>query len=122
MAASPTRLFLTQRAKEDIQKIADFSQQRWGTRVASRYLDDLESALDRLLAQPDLALAEPQLHPQLRFYRVNKHLLACDRQAKALIVLTVLHVSMDIPGRLAELLPQFLEELKHLRRQCESGI
>jgi len=47
----------------------------------------------------------PELHPSLGFYRINKHLFACDVQGASIVVLTVIHASMDIPSRLAELHP-----------------
>jgi hypothetical protein len=70
---------------------------------------------------PDLLKQDLDLHPALRFYRVNKHLLVCDVHSKSIVVLTVIHASMDIPIRLAELQPTLAAEVELLRRKLQRG-
>ena len=114
-----TPILISDRAIRDILAIEEYSIETWGKRVANRYLADLEAALERLAEHPAILREEPELHIALRFYRVNKHLLVCDIQDDAIFVLTVLHSSTDIPGRLSELEPtiQFEVELLHQKLQ-----
>lgn len=114
------QLLLTERALTDIEAIFAYSVEQWGKRTADRYLDDLEAGLQRIQEQPGLLKAEADLHPALQFYRVNQHLLACDVRPKAIIVLTVIHSSMDIPARLAELQPTLVAEVELLHRKLEA--
>jgi plasmid stabilization system protein ParE len=72
--------------------------------------------LQRIRRQPDLVRAETDLHPALRFYRVSKHLIVCDVQMPSIVVLTVIHASMDIPRRLAELQPTLATEVAMLHQ------
>ena len=44
-----------------------------------------------------------------------------ERDPKAVIVLTVIHASRDIPSRLAELQPSLLAEVELLRRKLPRG-
>ena len=111
-----TKLLLTHCALDDIQGIFDYSEERWGKRVAEKYLDAIESGLDRVKAQPELLRPEPDFHKSLAFYRINQHLLVCDVRPESIIVLTVVHASMDIPARLAELAPTLAAEVELLRR------
>ena len=111
------QLLLTQRALRDIHEIEAYSPAVWGKPTASRYLADIEVALVRLVGQPDLLRPEPDFHPALRFYRVNKHLLVCDVQPQTIVVLTVINASRDIPSRLAELAPTLTHEIEILHRQ-----
>lgn len=118
---SSSSLRLTGRALRDIQTIFDYSVERWGKQIAEKYLDDLEAGLQRLKEHPDLLKPEPDFHSALMFYRVNKHLLVCDVRAQAIVVLTVVHASMDIPSRLGELQPSLAAEIEILHRKLQAG-
>lgn len=110
-------LLLTQRALRDLREIQAYSHTEFGRKAADRYLDDLNEGLQRITGDPTLPIFVPDLHPALRFYRVRKHLLACDVQPKSIVVLAVIHASMDIPERLAELQPKLSQEVELLHRQ-----
>jgi plasmid stabilization system protein ParE len=84
-------------------------------------VDELEAGLERIKEQPDLLREVPELHPALKFYRVNKHLFACDVKSRSIIVLTVFHASMDILNRLAELEPALVTEVELLHRKLQQG-
>ncbi|NUQ65778.1 MAG: type II toxin-antitoxin system RelE/ParE family toxin [Pirellulales bacterium] len=90
--------------------------------TAAKYIGRIESALDRIAENPDLLREEPQFAESLRFYRVEKHVLACDVQEELVYVLTVLHTSMDIPTRLARLQPQLLLEARLLHEKLALGM
>ena len=75
----------------------------------------------RIQENPKLLLPEEGLHPKLSFYRVNKHLLICHRQPKAIFLLTVIHASRDIPSRLSELAPTFATEIELLHQRLNRG-
>lgn len=111
------KLLLTQRALQDIQEIFDYSVESWGKRAAEKYLDAIEAALDRVKTQPALLRPEPDLHAALTFYRFDQHLLVCDARSNSMVVLTVVHASMDIPARLAELQPTLAAEVELLHRR-----
>jgi toxin ParE1/3/4 len=113
------KLHLTQRALRDIEEIEAYSIAEWGRRTASKYIADIEAGLSRVQEQPDLLRPEEDFHPDLRFYRVNKHLLVCDVQPRAIIVLTVIHTSRDIPARLSEMEPTLAAEVELLRRKLQ---
>ena len=117
---SSPKLLLTQRALQDIRAIVDYSTEHWGKRIADKYLNEIEAGLERLKAHPDLLKPEPDLHPALSFYRVNKHLLVCDSQPESIVLLTVAHANMDIPARLAELQPTLATEVELLHRRLRA--
>lgn len=115
------QLLLTQRALKDLQDILEYSVQQWGQRVADDYIGGIEAAMGRIRENPEVLRAEPTLHPWLAFYRVQKHLLVCDMQDRSIIVLTVIHATMDIPSRLADLQPQLVAEVELLGRKLRGG-
>ncbi|MEZ6045241.1 MAG: type II toxin-antitoxin system RelE/ParE family toxin [Planctomycetaceae bacterium] len=114
------RIELTHRALDDLQKIYAHSRESWGKRVTEKYLEELEAGLLRIEQNPDVLTPESSLHPQLYFYRVKKHLFACDRRGKTIIVLIILHSSMDVPSRLSELQPMLAAEVELLHKQLQS--
>lgn len=111
------RVELTQRALSELREIERFSVREWGRKTADKYLDALASALDRLRANPELMRPAPEIIPGLCFYRVNKHVLVLDYRDDLIIVLTVIHTSMDLPARLLELAPQLAAEAQILREK-----
>jgi plasmid stabilization system protein ParE len=115
------KLLIAERALRDLAEIEAYSAAEWGKRTAARYIEDIEAALVRIEEKPDLLRPEEGFHTALSFYRVNKHLLICDRQPKAIFLLTVIHASRDIPSRLAELAPTLAAETELLHRQLKEG-
>ena len=111
------RLELTELAIGDIAEIADDSAKQWGRKASQKYLDELEAGLRRLREQPALLTCLPDLDSSLRYYRVRQHLLICDFRPGTIVVLTVIHASMDLPSRLCELQPRLADEVEMLHRQ-----
>ena len=112
---SKVRLALTRRAIEDLRQIERHSVKEWGRRVADEYLDDVTAALDRISQSPQLLQDDRVGIPGLSFYRIRRHVLVCDYRDNSVIVLTVIHTSMDLPARLLELESRLLTEAQILR-------
>lgn len=110
-----SRVELTQRALSDLREIEQFSIQEWGRKTARQYLDNFQAALDRLQENPRLLQLEPDFAPGLYFYRVKGHFLVCDVHDDLIVVLTVIHTSMDLPTRLSELEPRLAAESQLIR-------
>ncbi len=109
---------LTDRALRDIAGIESHSIERFGRRVAAKYVLKLEAGIGRVLDNPDLLRVETLFHESLKFYRVEQHMLACETAIEGkIIILTLLHASMDIPSRLVELEPNLSIETELLMRQ-----
>ncbi|MDP1799554.1 MAG: type II toxin-antitoxin system RelE/ParE family toxin [Planctomycetaceae bacterium] len=113
-------LALTRRALADLREIERYSVKEWGRKAADQYLDEIEAALNRLRENPTILQMEPEFSPGLWFYRVQKHVLACDLNKNQILVLTVLHTSMDLPARLQELEPRLMAEAAWLREKLRS--
>ena len=116
--SSAVSVHMTQRSLHDIKGIEAYSLEQFGRQVANQYLDKLEAGLSRLAENPELLREEPPFHASLRFYRIEKHVLVCETGVRGkLIILTLLHASMDIPTRLAELEPMLKMEVQMLAAQ-----
>ena len=118
-------MHLTNRALRDIANIERYSLEKFGERVASQYIDKLEAGIGRISDNAELLREESLFHESLKFYRIEQHLLVCETAiVDKIIILTLMHASMDIPSRLAELEPKLSMEaellLKRLYRSLKS--
>jgi len=111
-------VYLTDRALRDTKGIEVHSLERLGKRVATQYLGKLEAGISRISGNLNLLRQEAPFHASLEFYRVEQHLLVCETAMEGeIIILTVLHASMDIPSRLGELEPILRLEAEMLLKQ-----
>lgn len=109
---------LTDRALHDIAGIENYSIEKLGPAIAAQYLNKLAAGIGRISENPELIREQPPFHESLKFYRIEQHLLACETAiAGKIIVLTLLHASMDVPSRLVELEPNLLLEAEMLMKQ-----
>lgn len=115
--AAKVSVALTELAISDLRAIERYSNREWGRKTADKYLDEIAAALDHFIENPDILSREPDFVPGLYFYRVRKHVLVCDYLDRTIIVLTILHISMDLPARLAELEPRLIVEAEYLRNK-----
>lgn len=115
--ADSVSLRLTSRALDDLQEIERYSIENWGKQAAARYISDIEAGLHRLQQMPGLLRKAPGFHAALRFYHINKHVLVCDVHSNTILVLTVIHGSMDIVSCLSELEPTLEAEVELLHRK-----
>ena len=114
------RLQLTERALADLVKIESYSIEQWGKRVAKKYLADIEGRLRLIHENPGLLGSLEGLPEPLQCYPAGKHVLVFDVGPTSLVLLTVIHGSMDILSRLSELVPTLATEVELLHNQLHS--
>ncbi len=117
-AGKKRTVHLTERALRDIVRIESYSLERFGKEVAAKYIGKLEAGIGRVSDNAELLCEESLFHESLKFYRIEQHLLVCETGIEdKIIILTLLHASMDIPSRLAELEPKLSIEAEMLLMQ-----
>ena len=110
-----TKILLTSRALDDIQKIYDYSLAEWGKKTASKYIKAFEDAFSLLQENKGLLKLNRRMSSRFIVYPVQKHYLICD-VIDDTIVLTVRHTSMNLLERLKKLEPNLDKEAKALYR------
>ena len=119
--AAKSKVYLTARAVSDLREVEEYSISVWGSKVADRYLDEIDQAVGRLAVTPGLLRLEPEFSTGLYFYRVRKHFLVCDQRESIILVLSIVHTSMDLPTRIAELEPRLVVEASLMHQQLRKG-
>lgn len=111
-------VYFTEQFMLDLAEIKEYSIRNWGRNVAIRYVREIMEAIDRIKSSPRILRLEPDLAPNLYFYRVKKHILVCDlRDVDYVTILSVIHTSMDLPARLAEIEPRIAAEVRLLDKK-----
>lgn len=84
----------------DLTRIYHYSVEEWGLSRAEQYIRDLESAF-KGLAVGDLSSKDAGfILPGLRSYRVVSHVVFFKQTSDGIIVIRVLHKSMDFERHL----------------------
>ncbi|MEO1020922.1 MAG: type II toxin-antitoxin system RelE/ParE family toxin [Bacteroidota bacterium] len=108
------KLFLTDKALDDIQDIYDFSYAEWGETTALKYIRDFEESFVLLQENNGLLKINKKISSRFMAYPVQKHFLICDIIGDHIYVLTVKHTSMNLLERMKKLEPTLENEAKAL--------
>ena len=89
-------------AEQDLIDIWLYSFHMWSEEQADFYLDDLGHAIDLLAKQPLICRERTDLSPSVRIHHHNKHLIVYTVGAHEILVVRVLHDSMDIQVHISD--------------------
>lgn len=87
-------------AKTDIAKIGRYTQREWGVDQRRLYLSGLEQKFIQLSENPNLSAERTDFEPPVRIYHHKKHLIIFVVEGSGILVVRVLHESMDIPAHI----------------------
>tara|TARA_R110002126_G_scaffold5414_7_gene28630 strand:- start:2399 stop:2734 length:336 start_codon:yes stop_codon:yes gene_type:complete len=98
----------------DLEKVAEYTIDRWGVEQARKYGSILARHFDALAGQ-DVRTKPPFEHwPELQVSRCQHHyVFSLRRDPAPIAILAVFHENMDLPSRLQERLdaePRLIEE------------
>jgi toxin ParE1/3/4 len=91
---------LSRPADRDLEEIWDYTAAEWSVRQAKKYLEQIEKTLLRLVKDPGLGRARPDLETDLLFYRQGEHYIIYGYNETHLLVARILHVNRDIAAHL----------------------
>jgi toxin ParE1/3/4 len=89
-------IHLSTRAKEDLIEIWIYGQSRWGSSIADKYLDQLETFLLSLSDNPTGFRLRDEFIPPVRFGLIKSHVAIFTVTDERIFIIRVLHQSADI--------------------------
>lgn len=89
-------------AQTDIRGIGHYTQREWGAVQRRKYLSSLEAQLENIAQNPYLAAERRELTPPVRILRHERHLIVYLIQDDEVLIVRVLHASMDVPAHLSD--------------------
>lgn len=90
------RWLLSPRARADLDAIWDYTARTWDANQAERYIRLIQTAVERIAADPELATRCDEIRPGYRRFRTGSHVLFCRATAEALEIIRILHERMDV--------------------------
>lgn len=93
---------LTSGAESDVQKILEYTLERWGSKQAANYASLLEDAIEKLAARELAGRKFSTNLPDVRVHRCEHHYIFFLPGDHSLLVLAILHESMDLMTHLRE--------------------
>ena len=96
------RLRVTPKAESDLIGIWVYTCDEWGMDQADKYLDELEEGMKQLIHHPSLGADHTHVVPGYRRLQVEHHAVFYKLVESELLVVRVLHQSMDAPARLLD--------------------
>lgn len=86
---------LTPAAQRDLSEIWDFTEERWDTSQAEKYLNEIRAAIQRIAADPSRGRACDEIREGYRRYSIGSHLVFYIETADSVDVIRILHQRMD---------------------------
>ncbi len=96
-----SRYLLSPAAHADLERIWDYTRDRWGVDQTEEYLRELQHAIERVAANPRIGRACDEIRPGYRKLAAGSHTLFYRVTAEDIIdVVRVLHQAMDVDRHL----------------------
>lgn len=89
------RYKFTDKAERDLEAIIDYTLQQWGADQTHRYITGLEDHSQLLAENPELGIMRDSISDGLRSFPYASHVLYYVSAAHGIIIVRVLHQSMD---------------------------
>ena len=86
---------LTRRAESDLAGIADYTMESFGIEQARRYIAALEACFHTFSGKPSKGRSAEEIAPRLRRFRYKSHVVFFIPGGEGVLIVRVLHESMD---------------------------
>jgi toxin ParE1/3/4 len=98
-----SKFTLTDKAKDDLKKIARFTQKRWGKEQRNIYLKSLDSCFHQLGDNPAMGRACDEIKPGYYKFPTGSHVVYYrSKTEKQIEIVRVLHESMDVELQISD--------------------
>jgi len=89
-------------AEKDLEDIWNYTVEKWGVEQAIRYVDELDLAFQLLARTPLISRERVEFTPPVRIHHHKKHLIVYLVRETNIIIVRVLHDSMEVETQLRE--------------------
>ncbi len=89
------KLHISGPAKKDLERIGDYTGREWGVAQKRKYLGQIKDTFKAIRDTPGLGSPRDDIDKDLRAHPVRKHIIFYRQTKNLLVVVRVLHESMD---------------------------
>ena len=98
-----SKFSLTEKAKDDLKKIARFTQKRWGKVQRNTYLRSLDGCFHQLSDNPAMGRSCDEIKPGYYKFPTGSHVVFYRCKTERMIeIVRILHESMDVELQLSD--------------------
>jgi len=95
------RFRISELAQSDLENITRYTRDQWGRDQRDRYMLAMETQFEVLAQNPRLAAERVDYDPPVRIYKYEKHLIVYAINDGGILIIRVLHQSMDVAAHLS---------------------
>lgn len=92
---------LSKVAVADLRSIARYTKDKWGTAQRDRCMRGLNDEFEVLSLNPRMAAERDDFYPPVRIHQYKRHLIIYLVDDDGLLIVRVLHQSMNVPAHLS---------------------
>lgn len=105
------KLIISSAAHRDISEISKYTEATWGLEQKQRYKGMLFGRMKQLQSNPDIGISREEVGSGYRSLTVEQHHIFYRSADEAVVVLRVLHGSMDVHRHIGEQQDRAFESL-----------
>jgi toxin ParE1/3/4 len=98
----PLKIVFHETAIEDLEEIWVYTLQTWSLEQADRYQLLIYAEIEFLATKPASGKDGNHIRKDYRFAKVKSHLIFYTYSSSEIVIVRILHESMDIPNRLKD--------------------
>lgn len=95
-----SRIEFTRAARDDLKEIGRFTHRRWGREQRIKYLADIERHAIELAENPEIGSLRDEIRSGVRSVPVGRHMIFYRQTDTGILILRILHASMDVSRHL----------------------
>ncbi len=100
-------ILLTDDVNRTLASIHDYTTQTWGISQADTYLHNLLKSMEQLAITPAMGRSHEKIDTDYRLYNSGRHIVVYRYDKKHLMIVAILHESMDIVTRIEDLIDPY---------------
>jgi toxin ParE1/3/4 len=100
-------ILLTDDVNRTLASIHDYTTQTWGISQADKYLRGLLTSMEQLAITPAIGRSHEKIDAEYRLYSCGRHIVVYRYDKKQLMIVAILHESMDIATRIEDLIDPY---------------
>ncbi len=110
----PLSVLRTLTARAKLKEIYRYSLDKWGEKVARKYMADIEAEIKRAARRRGGAKKNQEFSARFTYSRVRRHYIFFDVKQDSLIIATIFHAGMHIKERMHEEMRSIEKEINKI--------
>ncbi|MDH5434951.1 MAG: type II toxin-antitoxin system RelE/ParE family toxin [Gammaproteobacteria bacterium] len=108
---------ISKEASNDLVSIGRYTQKEWGIEQRRKYLSEIHKKFSFLLENPQISPLRSEFNPPVYIHHHKKHLIVYIVEVSSILIIRVLHESMDIDEAIGDSTLEDQEDLQAISKR-----